>query len=51
MKRLSGFLLGFGVALSLAFSPLPAGAQQPGAPQAPPLKPGSARLCLISLTE
>ena len=41
MKRLSGFLLGFGVALSLTFSPLPAGAQQPGAPQAPPLKPVS----------
>ena len=39
MKRLSGFLLGFGVALSLAFSPLPAGAQQP--PPAAPLKPVS----------
>ena len=39
MKRLSGFLLGFGVALALAFSPQPAGAQQP--PQAAPLKPVS----------
>ena len=39
MKRLSGFLLGFGVALALAFSPLPAGAQQP--PPAAPLKPVS----------
>jgi hypothetical protein len=27
MKRLSGFLLGFSVALALAFSPQPAGAQ------------------------
>ena len=40
MKRLSGFLLGFGVALALAFSPQPAGAQQP--PPAAPLKPVSA---------
>jgi hypothetical protein len=39
MKRLSGFLLGVGVALALAFSPQPAGAQQP--PQAAPLKPVS----------
>jgi len=39
MKRLSGFLLGFSVALALAFSPQPAGAQQP--PQAAPLKPVS----------
>jgi hypothetical protein len=39
MKRLSGFLLGFSVALALAFSPLPAGAQQP--PPAAPLKPVS----------
>ena len=40
MKRLSGFLLGFSVALALAFSPQPAGAQQP--PPAAPLKPVSA---------
>jgi hypothetical protein len=39
MKRLSGFLLGFSVALALAFSPQPAGAQQP--PPAAPLKPVS----------
>jgi hypothetical protein len=39
MKRLSGFLLGAGVALALAFSPQSASAQQP-APAAP-LKPVS----------
>ena len=41
MKRSSGILLAAGVALGLAFSPLPAGAQQPAAPPAAPLKPVS----------
>jgi hypothetical protein len=41
MKGLSGILLAAGVALVLAFSPQPAGAQQPAAPQAAPLKPVS----------
>jgi uncharacterized protein len=41
MKRSSGILLAAGVALGLAFSPLPAGAQQPTAPPAAPLKPVS----------
>ena len=40
MKRSSGILLAAGVALSLAFSALSAGAQQP--PAQPPLKPVSA---------
>jgi uncharacterized protein len=39
MKRSSGILLAASIALGLAFSPLPAGAQQPAAPQ---LKPVSA---------
>ena len=39
MKRLSGILLAASVAISLAFSALPASAQQPPAP--PPLKPAS----------
>ena len=41
MKRSSGILLAAGVGLALAFSALPAGAQQPAAPQAAPLKPVS----------
>jgi uncharacterized protein len=41
MKRLSGILLGAGVALALALSPLPALAQQPAAPPPAPLKPVS----------
>jgi uncharacterized protein len=41
MKRSSGILLAAGVGLALAFSPLPAGAQQPAAPQAAALKPVS----------
>jgi uncharacterized protein len=41
MKRSSGILLAAGIALGLAFSPLPAGAQQPAAPPAAPLKPVS----------
>jgi hypothetical protein len=41
MRRSSGILLAAGVALGLAFSPLPAGAQQPAAPPAAPLKPVS----------
>jgi uncharacterized protein len=41
MKRSSGIWLAAGIALGLAFSPLPAGAQQPAAPQAQQLKPVS----------
>ena len=41
MKRLSGILLGAGVALALAFSALPAGAQQPAAPQLKPVSPSA----------
>jgi hypothetical protein len=42
MKSLSGILLAAGLTLGLAFSPLPAGAQQPAAPPpAAPLKPVS----------
>ena len=41
MNRSSGILLAAGIALGLAFSPLPAGAQQPAAPPAAPLKPVS----------
>ena len=41
MKRSSGILLAVSVALGLAFSPLPATAQQPAAPPAAPLKPVS----------
>ena len=39
MKRSSGILLAAGVALGLAFSVLPASAQQPAAPPAAPAKP------------
>jgi len=42
MKGPSQILLAAGVALSLAFSALPAAAQQPAAPQQPELKPVSA---------
>jgi hypothetical protein len=41
MKRSSGILLAAGITLGLAFSALTAGAQQPAAPPAAPLKPAS----------
>ena len=41
MRRSSGILLAAGLALGLAFSNLPAGAQQPAPPPAAPLKPVS----------
>jgi hypothetical protein len=41
MKRSSGICLAAGIALGLAFSSLPAGAQQPAAPPAAQLKPVS----------
>jgi hypothetical protein len=39
MKRPSGILLATGISLALAFSALPASAQQPAAPPAAPAKP------------
>ena len=41
MKRLSGILLAAGLALGLAFSPLPAGAQQPAAAPLKPVSPSA----------
>jgi uncharacterized protein len=41
MKGASGILLATGLAMGLALATLPAGAQQPAAPQAAPLKPVS----------
>jgi hypothetical protein len=41
MKRSSGILLAAGLALGLAFSPLPAGAQQPAAAPLKPVSPSA----------